>query len=91
MPKVNKDKKSEVYYLELVELFSKVESNEEVEDLLQGLLTPQELEQLVLRLQIVKKLKNKEPQRQIAEDLGVGIATVTRGSRELRKGRFGMI
>ena len=59
-----------------------------MEDFLKGILTPQEIEQLSLRLEIVKRLKRGEPQRKIAEDLKVGIATVTRGSRELKKGRF---
>ena len=66
----------------------KLENKEGALDFLQGILTPQELEQLPIRLQIVKKLKKGEVQRKIADELGVGIATVTRGSRELRKGRF---
>ena len=68
-----------------------IESNrgeKELEIFLRGILTPSELEQLAKRLQIVKKLKLGENQRQIATDLEVGIATVTRGSREIEKGRF---
>lgn len=55
---------------------------------LKGILTPQELSDITQRLQIVKRLKQGMTQRQIAEELGVGIATVTRGSKELQKGRF---
>jgi len=54
------------------------------------LLTPSEYQDLVLRWQIVKQLTDGIPQRTIAKNLKVGIATVTRGSRELsdKKGGF---
>lgn len=76
------------YYRELVELFTRTGDIEAVEDLLEGILTPQEREELVLRLQIVKRLLAGETQHKIARELGVGVATVTRGSRELKAGRF---
>lgn len=76
------------YLEELIEEVIRLKNKEEAEDFLRGILTPQEFEQLTLRLQIVKRLRRGEAQREIASDLGVGIATVTRGSRELRKGRF---
>jgi len=55
-----------------------------------SLLTQSELKEIVTRWQIVKKLSNGIPQRQIAKDLKIGIATVTRGSREYsnKKGGF---
>lgn len=73
---------------ELIETFLKIKSAEEMLDFLKGILTPNELDQLSTRLQIVKLLKKGIPQHQIAERLKVGIATVTRGSRELKLGRF---
>lgn len=57
-------------------------------DFLNGIFTPQELIEIPTRLEIVKMLKEGIPQHKIAEELGVGIATVTRGSKELKKGRF---
>jgi TrpR family trp operon transcriptional repressor len=63
-------------------------SASEIEDFLKGILTLQELEEIPKRLQIIKLLKSGVPQREIATNLGVGIATVTRGSLELKKGRF---
>lgn len=60
----------------------------EIEDFLEGILTIQELEEIPKRLQIVRMLKQGIPQRRIASELGVGIATVTRGSIEIKKGRF---
>jgi TrpR family transcriptional regulator, trp operon repressor len=60
----------------------------EIEDFLKGILTIQELDEIPQRLQIVKMLKKGIPQREIAASLGVGISTVTRGSTEIKKGRF---
>ena len=54
-----------------------------------ALLTPSEYDEVALRWQIVKRLAAGEPQRSIAKDLGVGIATVTRGSRELSDPKCG--
>lgn len=63
-------------------------STKEMENFLLGILTPQELDELPMRLEIVKMLKKGVPQKEISRILGVGIATVTRGSRELKKGNF---
>jgi len=63
-------------------------SGNELRYLLKGLLTPQELEEVATRLEIINMLKRGIPQRQIAEKLKVGIATVVRGSREIKKGFF---
>jgi TrpR family trp operon transcriptional repressor len=73
---------------ELVEGFLKNKSNSEMLDFLKGILTPKELDELSTRLQIVKLIKKGLPHQEIARRLGVGVATVTRGSRELRMGRF---
>jgi TrpR family trp operon transcriptional repressor len=51
--------------------------------------TPNELEEVAARWQIVKLLSRHVPHRDIAERLGVGVATVTRGSRELLDERGG--
>lgn len=50
---------------------------------LESLLTPVELTEIANRLQIFNRLKAGMPHRKIAEELGVGIATVSRGSRAL--------
>jgi len=73
---------------ELVEAFLKNRSKAEMLDFLKGILTPREIEELTTRLQIVKLLKKGLPHQEIARRLEVGVATVTRGSRELRMGRF---
>ncbi|MBD3250127.1 MAG: transcriptional regulator [Candidatus Pacebacteria bacterium] len=54
----------------------------------EAILTPKELGEIPTRLQIVKMLKKGIAQREIADKLGVGVATVTRGSKEILKGNF---
>jgi TrpR family trp operon transcriptional repressor len=76
---------------ELVEAFLKNKSQTEMLDFLKGILTPRELEELTTRLQIVKLLKKGLPHHEIARQLKVGVATVTRGSRELGMGRFSRV
>ena len=72
---------------DLLSLISSLKK-EELRIFLEGILTPKELEEIPMRLQIVRMLKKGIPQHQIAQDLGIGIATVTRGSKELKKGKF---
>lgn len=76
---------------DLIEMLLKIKSKEEMEDFLLGILTPKELQEIPMRLRIVKMLKAGVRQHEIAESLGVGISTVTRGSRELQKGRFKVV
>lgn len=73
---------------ELLEAFLKNKTSGEMFEFLNGILTPRELDELTTRLQIVKLIKKGLPHQEIARRLKVGVATVTRGSRELRQGRF---
>ena len=68
--------------------FLKSKTPSEMSDFLEGILTPKEILELAQRIEIVKLLKSGMPQRQIAEKVGVGIATVSRGSREISRGKF---
>lgn len=69
---------------ELVGYLLAVKQPDEMEKVLRSLLTPTEFTEVTKRLQIFKMLEQGVPQRQIADTLGVGIATVTRGSRALK-------
>lgn len=60
-------------------------------EFLENILTPGELEDISRRIEIFKMLQQGVPQRTIAETLNVSIATVTRGSRELKYGKPGII
>ncbi|MBI5221139.1 MAG: helix-turn-helix domain-containing protein [Candidatus Liptonbacteria bacterium] len=50
---------------------------------LRDILTPAEYRELITRWQIIKMLSSGVSQREIAKKLNVGIATITRGTREL--------
>ncbi len=55
---------------------------------LEALLTPYEQEEVVHRLQIFALLAQGLSQREVAKQAGVGIATVTRGSKAMQAGKF---
>ncbi len=63
---------------------------QELKSFLKALLTAKELKEIPTRLEIVKMIKKGTPQREIVQKLGVGVATVTRGAKELgdKKGGF---
>jgi len=73
------------YKKEIIDIFSKISGDRELMfEFLRDILTPSEFDDISLRWQIIKKLDKGETHREIAGDLGLGISTVTRGSRELR-------
>jgi len=76
------------YLDQLIDALHEAKNRDEMLNLLEGILTPQELLEIPTRLEIVRMLKKGTPQQKIAENLKVGIATVTRGSRELKRGKF---
>lgn len=75
-------------FKKLVDQLLRLKSPKEMANFLEAILTPQELEAIPKRLEIVKMLKKGVSQRKIAEDLKTGIATVTRGSREIHLKHF---
>ena len=79
---------SNVLREEFLESLLQIKSKAEMEAFLNGILTPQELTDLPKRLEIFKMLKAGIPQHEIAKRLGVGVATVTRGSHELQRGQI---
>ena len=72
----------------LIDSLLRIEDRDAMKDFLRGVLTPGELDEIPQRLEIVRLLKEGVAQHEIARRLGVGVATVTRGSKELQKGRF---
>ena len=72
------------YISHLVNHLLAQETAEQMEEALGELLTSSELLDVAKRLQIFEMLEQGVPQRQIAEKLGVGIATVTRGSNAMK-------
>lgn len=76
---------------DFIDLIMSTNDKELLTDLFLGLTTEKERAELLQRIEIVKRLLLGEPQHQIANDLGVGVATVTRGSKELAQGRFRLL
>jgi Trp operon repressor len=73
---------------DFIDLIYSIRDKELFEDFLLGLTTPSERKEFVQRVEIVKQLLAGKPQHDIAHELGVGVATVTRASKELSQGRF---
>ncbi len=76
---------------ELIDTISMMKDKDELRDFLFGILSSKEIDEIPNRLQIIKMLKRGVPHQKIAKRLKVGVATVTRGSKEIQKGRFDYI
>jgi Trp operon repressor len=66
---------------DVAQFFLSTSGPQELEHVLKAILTPAEIEAISQRLSILDGLSGEVAQREIAENLRVGIATVTRGSR----------
>ncbi len=75
-------------FTDFIKVINSAQDKHLLEDFLLGITTPTERKELVRRLEIIRRLLKGDPHHQIAGDLKVGVATVTRGSRELAQGRF---
>lgn len=73
---------------DFIDIIDRIPSRELLADFLISVTTDKERSELPQRVEIVKRLIAGQPQQQIARDIGVGVATVTRGSKELQAGRF---
>ena len=72
----------------VIDVIDSINDKDVLEDFLIGITTPKERNEIAQRLEIVERLLKRVPQHKIASDLGVGVATVTRGSKELQDGKF---
>lgn len=59
-------------------------SQRSLNEVLRELLSDREIKDIANRIEIIKRLEAGQNQRQIASDLGVGIATVTRGAKIIK-------
>lgn len=87
MMRLNKEEQNK-QFKDFVNLLLKMNTEEKMANFLEGILTPKELMEIPNRLAIIKLLKSGISQHDIAGKLGVGVATVGRGSRELQRGKF---
>lgn len=76
------------YLKNLSKYLLSIRTEKEMENFLRALFTASELEHIPKRLELVRLLKKGVPQHEIAKRLGLGVATVTRGSGELKKHNF---
>jgi len=76
----------ETWKQELWSVVAAARTPAEARELLVALLTPTEIEEIGRRWQIVKHLIRGKTQRQVRQDVGVSIATVERGAREVKHG-----
>ncbi|MBT4209698.1 MAG: transcriptional regulator [Candidatus Komeilibacteria bacterium] len=76
------------YLRNLAKYLVSIKDIKEMENFLTAIFTPAELEHVPKRLELVRLLKQGVPQHEIAKQLGMGVATVTRGSQELKKNNF---
>ena len=69
-----------------IELCCKIQDKQELSNLLDFLFTIEEKEHLTSRILLVRELlRRKKTQREIAKDLNVSIAKITRGSNALKQ------
>jgi TrpR family transcriptional regulator, trp operon repressor len=71
---------------ELSGLILQARDQQELEVLLQGLLTPQELDVVVQRWRLMVLLLKGSTQREISHELGISLGKIARGSRLLQYG-----
>ena len=74
--------------MSLAKILLKLKSIKEFNNMLEVLLTPKERLEIDQRIEIIKRLEKGHSQHKIASELGVGIATVTRGSKVVRNDSY---
>lgn len=67
-------------------LLAAAKNAQEIEELFSALLTPAEKKTLQERVEIVEGLLAEKTQRKISEETGASLATISRGSREIKFG-----
>ncbi|PKL13555.1 MAG: transcriptional regulator [Spirochaetae bacterium HGW-Spirochaetae-8] len=69
---------------ELIEIFTKTNSTQEMQKLFEELFTQREKYDFALRWRLLKDLYDGKPQREIASRLGISLCKITRGSKILK-------
>lgn len=78
------------HLITLVETLIQIKNRKMAKDFLEDVLTPKEIISIAERIKVCEALLKGKTQRQIAQELGCAIATVTRGNRILQYGTGGI-
>lgn len=70
---------------ELMAVFSEMTDIDEMTQFFEEIFTPKEINDLVLRWQLLKALHEGRTQRRIATEHGISLCKITRGSKVLKK------
>lgn len=76
---------------QLLSLLCDISDPQEMSAAISMILTDKELREVGKRLQIFNALEDKVSQRDISAQLGVGIATVTRGSKAMQTANYQLL
>lgn len=77
--------KTDDAYQSLITHLANCDDNKQIDAVLTALLTDKERQEIGNRIRIFDLLEQGTTQREIADNLGVGIATVSRGAKALQK------
>ena len=83
---MSSEEKIKPWLKEIAEIISNARNQRELELLLEGLLTPSELEVLHLRWHLLRLLQQGLTQREISKQLKISLGKIARGSRLLKYG-----
>lgn len=72
-------------YEDLIKIFASTTDVKDMQKLLEEMLTPNELKDLLLRWNLMKDLYRGLPQREIAASYGISLCKITRGSKILKQ------
>ena len=78
-------KKIQVILHFIDQIQKKLPVNADVERIFSALLSPSEIDAISQRIHVLEQLYLGKSQREISEELGVGVATSTRGNRMLKE------
>ena len=79
---------NDVKFKKFVDYLYSVRDYDYFADFMRGITSDKDKQNLPKRVEIVKKLLAGENHHDIAEELGVGVATVTKGSKLVNQGYF---
>jgi len=68
----------------LIDVFCSISEPEVMERFFREIFTDSERKDLSLRWELMKQLRDRIPQRQIASDLGISLCKITRGAKILK-------